>query len=77
MEPASKNDEQIKFQAFQLTSKKDLTVVPHGIPVEMKEKQIKDDLNQLGYITVKIFITNGKFGPAPPVLVVLSRNYNN
>ncbi|RZC33122.1 hypothetical protein BDFB_012972 [Asbolus verrucosus] len=67
-----------EFHTHQLKTEKTLKVVVKGIPVEVPEKDVHDDLLEQGYMTIKITRMNRKGNtPADMVLVELKQEIGN
>ncbi|RZC41369.1 PRE C2HC and/or Herpes U47 domain containing protein [Asbolus verrucosus] len=68
----------LEFHTHQLKTEKTLKVVAKGIPVEVDEKEIHDDLKSKGYPAVKITRMNKKGNvPADMVIIEIKREYKS
>ncbi|KAK9708159.1 zinc finger associated protein [Popillia japonica] len=70
------SDDQIPYHTYQLPSEKLLNVVLRGVPVEIEEKEIYDDLRERGFepdSVIRMRRTRDK-APMPLVLVKISKD---
>lgn len=66
-----------QFYTYQLRSEKPLKVVLRGIPIEIEEEEVLEDLKNKNYPATKVVRMKGKYGPAPLVLVEIHRDYKS
>lgn len=70
-------EQKIQFHTYELRSEKPLKIVIKGVPQEMEEQEIKEDLEAQSYPITKITRMKGKRGPMPMVLVEIGREYKS
>lgn len=58
-----------------MPSEKPLKVVVRGIPHEVTEQEVKDDLESLNYKVQKVTRMKGRNGPFPVIVVNTGREY--
>lgn len=69
--------EVIQFHTFEFKSEKLLKVVVRGLPNELKEEAIAEDLKNQSYPVTKIARMKGKRGPFPIVIIERAKKYKS
>ncbi|RZC32014.1 hypothetical protein BDFB_011553 [Asbolus verrucosus] len=71
-------NQNLEFHTHQLKTEKTLKIVAKGIPIEIKEEEIHEDLKSQGYPAMKITRMNRKGNvPAEMVLIEIDRIYKS